>query len=137
MIARAAWEAVIRPAFISTTYRDTMFISPAFAQTASGAAQQGGAAGAFLSFAPLLLIFVAFYFLLIRPQQRRVKALQKSIEAVKKGDQVVTAGGLLGKVIKVEDKFVELELGQGVKVRAVKATLAEILPLGSAKPAND
>ncbi len=113
-----------------------MFISPAFAQTANGAAS-GGTAGALVSFLPLLLIFVAFYFLLIRPQQRRMKALQKSIEAVKKGDQVVTAGGLLGKVTKVEDKFVELELGQGVKVRAVKATLAEIVPLGSGKPAND
>lgn len=113
-----------------------MFISPAFAQTAAGA-QSGGAAAAFVSFAPLLLIFVAFWFLLIRPQQKRMKALQNSIQAVKKGDQVVTAGGLIGKVTKVEDKFLELELGQGVKVRAVKATIAEVMPLAGGKPAND
>jgi preprotein translocase subunit YajC len=112
-----------------------MLISPAYAQTASGAAQGGGLAG-FISLAPLLLVFVVFYFLMIRPQQSRMKALQAAVAAVKKGDSVVTAGGLVGKVTRVEDAFVEVEIAPNTRVRVVKATLAEITPLGG-KPAND
>ena len=112
-----------------------MLISPAYAQTASGAAQGGGLAG-FISLAPLLLVFVVFYFLMIRPQQSRMKALQASVANTKKGDSVVTAGGLVGKVTKVEDAFVEVEIAPNVRVRVVKATLAEVTPLGG-KPAND
>lgn len=85
---------------------------------------------------PLILIFVVFYFLMIRPQQKRMKSLQDAVKAVKKGDTVVTAGGLIGKVTKVDEAEVELELGPQVKVRAVRHTLAEVRPLG-AKPAND
>ncbi|WP_213982376.1 preprotein translocase subunit YajC [Sphingomonas sp. dw_22] len=113
-----------------------MFATPAYAQ-AAGAAGQGGTAGAIISLLPLLLIFVVFYFLMIRPQQKRMRALQDSVQSVKKGDTVVTAGGLIGKVTKVDETEVELELGPQVKVRAVKATLAEIRPLGGGKPAND
>ncbi len=112
-----------------------MFATPAYAQ-AAGAAGQSGAAG-ILSFAPLVLIFVAFYFLMIRPQQKRVKTLQAAIGGMKKGDTVVTAGGLVGKVAKVEEQFVEVELAPNVKVKVVKATIAEVTPLGGAKPAND
>ncbi len=112
-----------------------MFIPSAYAQTAGAATDAGGAAG-FLSLAPLLLVFVVFYFLMIRPQQRRMKALQASIEAVKKGDQVVTAGGIVGKVTRVEERFVEVEIAPNTRVRVVKATLTEIVnPL--ANPAND
>jgi preprotein translocase subunit YajC len=111
-----------------------MFVTPAFASTAAGPA---GAAGGILSLAPLLLIFVAFYFLMIRPQQKRAKEMQNMIAAVKKGDSVVTGGGLLGKVTKVDDQYVEIEIATGVKVRAVKGTIAEVMPLGGAKPAND
>lgn len=113
-----------------------MFITPAFAQTAGAAGQGGGTAGAIVSLAPLLLIFVVFYFLMIRPQQRRMKALQESVTGVKRGDTVVTAGGLIGKVTKVEETEVEIELGANMKVRAIKSTLAEVRPLGG-KPAND
>jgi preprotein translocase subunit YajC len=113
-----------------------MFSTPAFAQ-AAGAAGQGGAGSAIVSFLPLVLIFVAFYFLMIRPQQKRMKDLQTALNAIKKGDSVVTGGGLVGKVVKVEDKFVEIELGPNMKVRAVKATIAEVLTNGAAKPAND
>jgi preprotein translocase subunit YajC len=102
---------------------------------ASGTAASSGAAS-FLSLAPLLLVFVVFYFLMIRPQQRRMKTLQASIEAVKKGDQVVTAGGLVGKVLKVDDTYVELELGTNVRVKAIKATIGDIIPPGG-NPAND
>jgi preprotein translocase subunit YajC len=113
-----------------------MFATPAYAQ-AAGAAGSGSTTGAIVSLLPLVLIFVVFYFLMIRPQQKRMKALQDSVQSVKKGDTVVTAGGLIGKVTKVDETEVELELGPQVKVRAVKATLAEVRPLGGGKPAND
>jgi preprotein translocase subunit YajC len=113
-----------------------MFATPAYAQ-AAGTAQGGGTVGAIVSLLPLVLIFVVFYFLMIRPQQKRMKSLQDAVGGVKKGDTVVTAGGLIGKVTKVDETEVELELGTNVKVRAVKATLAEVRPLGGAKPAND
>lgn len=113
-----------------------MFATPAFAQTAAAAGSTSPLAG-IVSMAPLILIFVAFYFLMIRPQQRRMKQLQASIAAVKKNDQVVTAGGLIGKVTKVEDAFVEVEIAANTRVRVVKATLAEVTPAGGGKPAND
>ena len=77
-----------------------------------------------------------FWFLLIRPQMRRQKEHAAKIAGVKKGDQVVTAGGLLGKVIKVDDHYAEIEIAQGVRVKAVKSTLGDIVPPGG-KPAND
>lgn len=114
-----------------------MFITPAHAQAAGAAGQTSSTLGTVLFFGQFALLFVAFYFLLIRPQQRRAKQHAATIEAVKKGDSVVTAGGLVGKVVKVEERFVELEIAQGVKVKAVKSTLAEVMPAGGAKPAND
>ena len=113
-----------------------MFIPSAHAQAAGASAADSGFAS-IVSIAPLFLVFIAFYFLMIRPQQRRVKALQLAVEAVKKGDSVITAGGVAGKVVKVEDRFVEVEIAPTVKVRVVKSTLAEIVAPGSAKPAND
>ncbi|HEX8364326.1 MAG TPA: preprotein translocase subunit YajC [Allosphingosinicella sp.] len=111
-----------------------MFESPAFAAAAgSGAA---GGAGFIMTIAPLLFIFVIFYFLLIRPQQRRLKAHQEMIGAVKLRDTAVTSGGLIGKVTKVEEAEVELEIAQGVKVRVVKTMLQDVRPHG-VKPAND
>lgn len=111
-----------------------MFVPPAFAQTTGAPAADP--LGLF-SLAPLFLVFIAFYFLMIRPQQRRAKMLQDAVNAVKKGDEVTTAGGIVGKVTKVEDRLVEVEIAQGVKVRVIKATIAAIAPLGGAKPAND
>ena len=113
-----------------------MFIPQAYAQT-TGAAAAGGGMASFLSLAPLLLVFVVFYFLMIRPQQKRMKAVQASIAAVKKGDSVVTAGGILGKVTKVEETIVEVEIAANVRIRVVKATLTDITGAGTAKPAND
>jgi preprotein translocase subunit YajC len=114
-----------------------MFISPAHAQAAGGAAAADSGLASIVQIAPLVLIFVVFYFLMIRPQQRRMKSLQASVQAVKKGDSVVTAGGLVGKVTRVEEQFVEVEIAPSVKVKVVKATIAEVTPLGGAKPAND
>ena len=87
--------------------------------------------------APLVLIFVVFYFLLIRPQQKRMKAHKAKIDAVKKGDQVVTGGGLVGKVARVDEFYVDVELAPGMKVKAVKSTLTDVVDPATAKPAND
>ena len=111
-----------------------MLKPPAYAQT-GGAAPQG-AAGFFVSIFPLVLIFIIFYFLLIRPQQRRMKQHQAMIGSVKVRDTVVTGGGLVGRVTKVEEQEVEIELAPNVRVRALKGTLSEVRPHG-AKPAND
>ena len=91
---------------------------------------------AWLQFLPIVGIFVFFWFLIIRPQMRQQKAHRERIAAVKKGDQVVTAGGLVGKVIKVDEQYAEIEIAQGVRVKAVKATIGDILAPGGA-PAND
>ena len=109
-----------------------MLIPSAYAQTAGAA--QPDALGGILGLAPLFLVFILFYFLMIRPQQKRMKALQQSVEAVKKGDTVTTAGGIVGKVTRVDGAFVEVEIATNTKVRIVKATLASV---GSATPAND
>ncbi len=113
-----------------------MFITPAYAQTATGTAAEGGALAFLVQFAPLLLLFAAGWFLLIRPQQKRAAQLAATIAAVKKGDQVITAGGVLGRVTKVEDRFVELEIAANTRIRVVKATIAEVTT-SAAKPAND
>ncbi|MBR9842905.1 MAG: preprotein translocase subunit YajC [Rhodobacteraceae bacterium] len=79
-------------------------------------------------FLPLILIFAIMYFLLIRPQQKKMKDHQKMVEALRRGDQVVTQGGLICKVSKVkDDNEVEVELAEGVKVRVVKSTIAQVL----------
>jgi len=89
-----------------------------------------------IGIAPWLLIFVIFYVLMIRPQQKRAKEHQAEIASVKKGDEVVTGGGLRGRVTKVAETEIEVEVAQGVKVRAVKSTIAQVLK-PNAKPAND
>ena len=103
---------------------------------ATGAA--GGSSGAafFAQILPLLLIFVVFYFLLIRPQQKRAKEHAAKIDAVAKNDEAVTGGGLIGKVIKVADDHVEVELAPNVRVKALKSTLADVKSR-TTKPAND
>jgi preprotein translocase subunit YajC len=103
---------------------------------AAPAGQSGGTAQLLLGIAPWLLIFVIFYVLMIRPQQRRVKEHQAAIAAVKKGDEVITAGGIRGRVTKVGDDEAEVEIAAGVKVRVVKSTLTNVLT-PSSKPAND
>ncbi len=101
-----------------------MFVSPAYAQAA------GGAGGAFTSFVPLILIFAIMYFLLIRPQQKKVKEHAAMVEAVRKGDQIVTQGGIVAKVSKVMaegSNEVEVEIASGVKVRIIKGTIAQVM----------
>ena len=112
-----------------------MFASPAYAASA-GAASSGAGASFFVQFFPLILIFVIFYFLLIRPQRRRLKQHRDMLAGVKKNDVAVTSGGVIGKVVKVDETEVELEIATGVRVRVVKSMLSEIRPHGT-KPAND
>ncbi|WP_410219055.1 preprotein translocase subunit YajC [Paracoccus sp. (in: a-proteobacteria)] len=100
-----------------------MFVTPAYAQAAGGAA--GGAA--FAQFIPLILIFLIMYFLMIRPQQKRLKQHREMVASVKKGDQVVTQGGILGKVVSVRDDELEVEIAQGVRVRVIRSTLAQVV----------
>jgi preprotein translocase subunit YajC len=100
-----------------------MVATPAFAQAAGGA----GAAGGLMSFVPILLIFVIMYFLMIRPQQKKVKEHKAMVGALRRGDQVVTSGGLIGKVAKVADNELEVELAPNVKVKVVRSTIAQVL----------
>ncbi|HYI42412.1 MAG TPA: preprotein translocase subunit YajC [Sphingomicrobium sp.] len=105
--------------------------------TASAAAPaEGGMAAILIGILPWLLIFLIFYMLMIRPQQKRMKEHQAQIAAVKKGDDVITAGGIRGRVTKVTDDEAEVEIAQGVRVRVVKATLSQVVTKSS-KPAND
>ncbi len=113
-----------------------MFESPAFAQ-AAGAAAPGGAVVGLLQFAPYIAIFAIFYFLMIRPQQQRMKAHRAMIDAVKKGDEVVTGGGIIGKATKVTDTEVEVEVAPTVKLRVLKGTLSDVRLKTVPAAAND
>jgi len=98
-----------------------MFVTPAYAQDA-------GAAGGLISIIPFILIFVIMYFLLIRPQQKKMKEHAAMVSALRRGDQVVTQGGIIGKVVKVkEDGEIEVEIADSVKVRVIKSTVANVI----------
>ncbi|MXP43979.1 preprotein translocase subunit YajC [Allopontixanthobacter sediminis] len=100
------------------------------------AAASAEAPPAWIQFLPLVGMGLIFWFLIIRPQMRRQKEHATKIAAIKRGDQVITAGGLLGKVVKVDETYAEIELAQGVRVKAVKSAIGDIVPpAGSA--AND
>ncbi len=102
-----------------------MFVTPAFAQTAGAAPSAAAAFGGIL---PFILIFIIFYFLLIRPQQQKLKQHRAMIEALRRGDQVITSGGIVGKVVKVgDDGMVEVEIADGVKVKVVRQTISQVL----------
>lgn len=101
-----------------------MFITPAFAQTAGAA----GTASMLTQIVPFVLIFGIMWLLLIRPQQKKAKEHRAMVDALRRGDQVITAGGLIGKVSKVkEDGEVEVEIAEGVKVRVVRSTITTVL----------
>lgn len=109
-----------------------MFISTAFAQGAEGVAQ----GNPIMQFLPFVFIIVIFYFLLIRPQQKKAKEHQAMVTGVRRGDVVITAGGMIGKVSKViDDREVLVEIAEGVKVKVVKSTLQDIR--SKTEPADD
>lgn len=111
-----------------------MFISNAYAQTAAGG---DPTTGLIMQIAPLILIFVVFYFLLIRPQQQARKKHMEMVANLKKNDIVVTSGGLIGKVKSVADDEVRVELAPNVDVRVIRGTIAEVRSKTEPAPAND
>ena len=107
-----------------------MFITEAFAQTGGA-----GGSGAFIQFLPIILIFVIMYFLILRPQRMKAKQHTEMIANVRRGDTVVTNGGLIGKVTKVEEGELQVEFGGGLKLKVVRSMLAQVRAKG--EPASD
>jgi preprotein translocase subunit YajC len=99
-----------------------MLISPAYAQTAGA-----GGGDIFMSLLPLILIFVVFYFLLIRPQQKRMKEHREMLSNIRRGDRIVTGGGIIGTVTKSGDDELTVEIGEGIKVKVVRSTVQTVL----------
>lgn len=104
------------------------FISNAYAQA-------GGAPGGLMSFLPLIVIFAVFYFMLIRPQMKRSKDHKKLVSQLSKGDEVITNGGLLGKITEVSDTFVTLELADNLQIKLQRQAVANVMPKGTIKSA--
>ena len=104
------------------------FINEAWAQGAAGAAPQDAG---LMGFLPLILIFVVFYFLLMRPQIKRAKEHKKMVESLAKHDEVVTSGGMLGRVINLDEQFLTLEIADGVRIKVQKSAVASQLPKGT------
>ena len=107
------------------------------ATPAPGAAPEGGMMAILVNFAPFIIVFVLFYFLLIRPQQRRAKQHQLAVSGIKRGDTVVLSNGMIGKVTRVEDTEAIVEISQGVIVRVLKNMVAEVRGKGEIAAAND
>ena len=110
-----------------------MFISNAYAQAAPAAAAGGDMSSSLMSMLPLVLMFVVLYFVMIRPQMKRQKEHRAMIDALAKGDEVATAGGLLGKVSKLGEGYMTLELAPGVEVQVQRSAVVQVLPKGTIK----
>jgi preprotein translocase subunit YajC len=124
--ARDARGLVREPTFQAGA---TVFISSAYAQTAAG----GDMSSSLMGMLPLVLMFVVLYFVMIRPQMKRQKEHKAMIEALAKGDEVATAGGLIGKVTKLGDSFVAVEVASGVEVQIQRSAVVQVLPKGTVK----
>jgi preprotein translocase subunit YajC len=111
----------------------SVFISSAFAQTAPAAAAGGDMQSSLMSMLPLVLMFVVLYFVMIRPQMKKQKEHRTMIEALAKGDEVVSAGGLLGKVAKLGDSYLGIEIASGVEVQIQRSAVVQVLPKGTLK----
>ena len=109
-----------------------MFISNAYAQTAAGAADPG-LMGSLTTFAPIIIMFVVMYFIMIRPQQKRQKELKTMMDALAKGDEVITVGGVLGRVSKVAEGYVTIEVAAGTEIVVQKNAVTTLLPKGTLK----
>jgi preprotein translocase subunit YajC len=116
------------PAIQYNNLERNVFISNAYAQTTVA-----GAESSLMSFLPIILMFVVLYFLMIRPQMKRQKEQKSMMEALSKGDEVITAGGLLGKVAKVAEAYVPLEVADGTEVVVQKSAVSTLLPKGTLK----
>lgn len=109
-----------------------MFISNAFAQT-SPAVAATEVSSSLMSMLPLVLMFVVLYFIMIRPQMKRQKEHKALVEALAKGDEVVTAGGMLGKVSKLGESYIHVEVANGVEVQVQRSSVVQVLPKGTVK----
>jgi len=109
-----------------------VFISEAFAQTApaAGADSMFGGLGSML---PLILMFVVLYFVMIRPQMKRQKEHKSMIDALAKGDEVVTTGGMLGKIAKIGESYLTVEIANGVEIQVQRGAVVQVLPKGTVK----
>ena len=106
-----------------------MLISPAYAQVAGNATQ----GDTLLTFLPMIAIFVVFYFLLIRPQQKRSKEQRELLAALEKGNEVITAGGMVGRIARINDQYVTLEVASGVEITVQRSSVSQLLPKGTLK----
>ncbi len=107
----------------------SFFISDALAENGAAASQQPG----ILGFLPLIIIFIIFYFLLIRPQSKRAKEHRNMVSSLSKGDEVVTNGGLLGRIEELDENFVTLEIADNVRVRVQRNAVGSLMPKGTLK----
>jgi preprotein translocase subunit YajC len=124
---RGARSRATRPLFHAGA---TVLISSAYAQTATGGADMFSTLQGML---PLVLMFVVLYFVMIRPQMKRQKEHKAMIEAIARGDEVATAGGLIGKVTKLQDSYINLEIANGVEVQVQRSAVVQVLPKGTIK----
>ena len=109
-----------------------MFVSTAYAQTAAPA---GGGSDMLVQFLPLILIFIVFYFLLIRPQQKKQKEHQAMLGKLAVGDEVITAGGILGRIVEIGDQFLTLEIADNVRIKVQRFQVTSLVPKGTLKGA--
>ena len=110
-----------------------MFISEAFAQAAPAATATDSPFGSLGTMLPLVLMFVVLYFVMIRPQMKRQKEHKTMIDALAKGDEVVTSGGLLGKISKIGESFLSVEIANGVEIQVQRTAVVQVLPKGTVK----
>ena len=106
-----------------------MLISPAYAQAAGNASQSD----TLLTFLPMVAIFVVFYFLLIRPQQKKQKEARAMLAALEKGNEVVTAGGILGRIVKLDDQYATIEVASNTQMVVQRSSISQLLPKGTLK----
>jgi preprotein translocase subunit YajC len=131
-VSGCAFSSVIF--FVCFIYLEfAVFISSAIAQTAPAAAAGGSMQDSLMGMLPLVLMFVVLYFVMIRPQMKKAKEHKAMIEALAKGDEVATAGGILGKVTKLGDSFIDIEVADGVEVHLQRSAVVQVLPKGSIK----
>jgi preprotein translocase subunit YajC len=130
---RRAVLTCLRGFVVPVSWSLPVFISSAFAQTAPAAAAGGDMQSSLMSMLPLVLMFVVLYFVMIRPQMKKQKEHRAMIDALAKGDEVVTAGGLLGKVTKLGEGYLSVEVANGVEVQLQRSAVVQVLPKGTIK----
>lgn len=101
------------------------------------AAGTGTAPPVWLSYLPFAAMGLIFWFLIMRPQMKQQKEQKAKLDAIKKGDEVLTGGGIIGKVVRADETYADVEIAQGIKVKVLKSTITDVIPPAGAKPAND